>query len=87
MYPDNLTGHWVMSLLSQALQGDDRAWVPIDNPLAIRGSAYTSLSILELSFRPFSAPWWLLALATRMLGDRDEASDVATATWMVSQRT
>jgi hypothetical protein len=43
------------------LHGDDRAWVPIDNPLAMRGSTYTSLSILELKFES-RAPGWMTRL-------------------------
>ena len=43
------------------LHGDDRAWVPIDDPLAMRGSTYTSLSILELKFEA-RAPGWMTRL-------------------------
>ena len=44
------------------LQGQPPAWVPIDNPMAVRGSSYTSLSILELKFES-RAPGWM----TRMV--------------------
>jgi hypothetical protein len=43
------------------VRADDNRWVPIDNPLAMRGSTYKSLSVLELKFES-RAPSWMVSL-------------------------
>jgi len=44
-----------------SLETDERAWVPIDDPIAMRGLVTTSLAVLELKFED-RAPAWMASL-------------------------